>query len=162
MNHIPCHICGGDGQQERGLQRDPEAIVFEDCRHCAGTGEEPWRAAGSRDTGPKPLWHHGTWPCLGGYGDILELLSEARAKVRAECSATPEQFRMLLGLLDHEVNADAAWARKHARDLRDHYDSLRRRAVMPVSGLALADMRAAAMHCVTASDRSVAAWREVA
>lgn len=36
------------------------------------------------------------------------------------------------------------------------------RAMRPVSGLAMADMRAMATRCVTASDAAVAAWRRAA
>ncbi|MFK2876931.1 hypothetical protein [Rhodanobacter hydrolyticus] len=77
MSRIDCHICGGDGLHECGLQHDPDAIVFEPCRNCKGTGEEPWRAAGSRDTGPKPPVQY-LGPLKNWSGDLLEELQLAR------------------------------------------------------------------------------------
>lgn len=45
-----CHACDGTGVLEDGEQLDVDD--FRDCRcdHCDGTGLEPWRAAGERDT----------------------------------------------------------------------------------------------------------------
>lgn len=52
------------------------------------------------------------------------------------------------------------WERKHA--LLPRYELARLRAMRPVSGLAMAEMRAMAARCVTATERAVAAMRSAA
>ena len=87
MNAIPCHICDGTGRMEFGSQFDLDAIVWGDCRNCQGTGEEPWRAAGGRDTGPKPpIVYSG--PFKRWSGDILEELQLARTHENRSYYAT--------------------------------------------------------------------------
>jgi hypothetical protein len=72
--------------------------------------------------------------------------------------ATGEPVRMLCAA---DFNArERAFELNHS--LRAHYDITRLRAMRPVSGLAMADMRATAGRCGTATDDAVAAWRVAA
>ncbi len=58
---VPCHVCEATGVCEDGEQLDVDDFRDCLCDHCEGTGIEPWRQAGGRDTGaPKhhdPLTH---------------------------------------------------------------------------------------------------------
>lgn len=47
---VPCHQCEASGVIEDGEQLDVDDFRDCLCGHCDGTGIEPWRAAGSRDT----------------------------------------------------------------------------------------------------------------
>lgn len=86
MSAIPCHICDGTGRMEYHNQFGPECKIG-DCNHCRGTGEEPWRPAGGRDTGPKPpIVYSG--PFKRWSGDILEELQLARTHENRSYYAT--------------------------------------------------------------------------
>ena len=47
----PCHVCDASGVIEDGEQIDVDDFRDALCDNCAGTGCEPWRSAGDRDTG---------------------------------------------------------------------------------------------------------------
>ena len=47
---VPCHECDGSGIIEDGEQIDVDDFRDCLCGNCEGTGQEPWRAAGDRDT----------------------------------------------------------------------------------------------------------------
>lgn len=129
---VACHACGGEGYQEFDSWIDPDAIEFGDCDHCSGTGKEPWRPAGQRDTGPRPVMSLNLIDAAGHVtlvsGDILDVLKAART---------------------HWNRQWYAWLRAQAM----------RPVVMQ---LTQADMLARAEMCATAADRSVQAWRAVA
>lgn len=48
--HVPCHACDASGVHEDGDQLDVDDFQDCLCENCDGTGIEPWREAGSRDT----------------------------------------------------------------------------------------------------------------
>lgn len=48
---VPCHVCEAAGVIEEGVQVDIDDFVDCLCDNCDGTGIEPWRPAGKRDTG---------------------------------------------------------------------------------------------------------------
>lgn len=47
---VPCQVCEATGVIEDGEQVDVDDFIDCLCGHCDGTGIEPWRAAGGRDT----------------------------------------------------------------------------------------------------------------
>jgi len=47
---VPCQVCDTTGVIEEGEQVDVDDFIDCLCGHCDGTGIEPWRAAGGRDT----------------------------------------------------------------------------------------------------------------
>ena len=67
---VPCHECDASGVEEDGEQIDVDAFLDRTCVHCGGSGKEPWRPAGFRDTSA---------PDFGGH--IFNSLRHARTRV---------------------------------------------------------------------------------
>lgn len=47
---VPCHYCNATGVDPDGEQIDVDEYRADLCGNCRGTGIEPWRPAGCRDT----------------------------------------------------------------------------------------------------------------
>lgn len=107
---------------------------FSACPKCEGAGE---------------TIHNDTNPY--GYGPDPQCDEPARCD---ECNGAGEV----------ETWVDPLLAMKRAKWNRGNgwYATLRMRAMRPVSGLVMADMRAMAARCVTACDGAVEAWRRAA
>jgi hypothetical protein len=56
---VPCQVCDASGVIEDGEQVDVDDFIDCLCGHCDGSGKEPWRPAGGRDTSAPPS------DCLG-------------------------------------------------------------------------------------------------
>ncbi|MBP7622412.1 MAG: hypothetical protein KA763_00460 [Xanthomonadales bacterium] len=52
--HVACTSCEGSGVGEYMEHPNGDESFCAPCDHCDGTGCEPWRAAGSRDTSRPP------------------------------------------------------------------------------------------------------------
>ena len=104
-------------------------------------------------------FHIATCPDCDGAGESVELhyTRDPQLEESVSCDKCG-------GSGEVEVWVDPLIRMKRAKWNRANgwYAVYRRQAMRPVSGLAMADMRAMATRCVTASDAAVAAWRRAA
>lgn len=89
---IPCHYCDAEGVIEEGVQLDVDDFEACLCHNCGGTGIEPWRSAGGRDTSNpsrdalmnprKGFWHATQLRRRSLQGRPLAALTAAEDRIR--------------------------------------------------------------------------------
>lgn len=128
-------------REERGLSHHPDGSGTHVCPDCEGAGETIHNDTNPHGFGSDPQCDEPVRcsTCMGS-GEIADGVREVLGELRAA------RYRMRLRL----------------KGARFFYVSARRRAFMPVSGLAMADMLAKATRCVTETERGVAAMRDAA
>lgn len=127
-----------------GLPHHPTNDLI-DCPDCDGAGEHARNDTNPHGYGPDPQCDY-TVPC-------------------ARCNGTGRVEDGVIDLLV-QLRRKRWWlkfpASPRASEYRYHYNSVRRRAVMPCSGLSAMEMRARAALCVNEAERAAAAWRRAA
>ena len=128
-------------REERGLSHHPDGSGTHVCPDCEGAGETIHNDTNPHGFGSDPQCDEPVRcnTCMGS-GEIADGVREVLSELHAA------RYRLRLRL----------------KGARFSYESARRRAFMPVSGLAMAEMLAKATRCATETERGVAAMRVAA
>lgn len=144
---VACHVCEATGVIEDGEQVDVDDFIDCLCGHCDGTGIEPWRPAGKRDT----RYCAPTDPLV----DLARFRADAM-----RCKAKLGSWR------ERGVSTWYDSALRRAKERRFNFTIFdlraQRIAAQRLSREAEAGMLSMAAQCVVASERALAAWEKAA